>query len=224
MGRSVSCPKAVWSSLSSLPSQVIWGCSERTVAGTQETWTLLCLLCLLKSLSLLPHPLFLVSFFMHEVTSGSRLDEPRWEVLCVPARWARLPAEHGETLAVVPAGGSDGSQGHSSPEGCHPPLPGAAGLGLGLPQGQGHALALKTQQGDCQDSLFCCWAQPSLFEVKSLKCFWFAGGSTLGVKHCLQPDPKEISTKINGCLNLLGSEGRTSGWAVAQSSPVFTRQ
>lgn len=56
MGRSVSCLKAVWSPLFSLPSQVIWGCSERTVAGTQETRTLLCLLCLLKSLSLLPHP------------------------------------------------------------------------------------------------------------------------------------------------------------------------
>lgn len=56
MGRSINCPKAVWSPLFSLPSWVIWGCSERTGAGTQETWTLLCLFCLLKSLRLLPHP------------------------------------------------------------------------------------------------------------------------------------------------------------------------
>lgn len=169
MVRSVSCPKAVWSPLFSLPSQVIWGCSERTGAGTQETWTLLCLLCLLKSLSLLPHPYSWYLFLCTEWPLDPVRMSPGGKFLSIPARWAWLPAEHGEALAVVPARGSDGSQGHPSPEGRHPPLPGTAGLGVGLAQGQGHAVGLKQSGvtvrtcGSCSASLFCCWGQQSSF-------------------------------------------------------------
>lgn len=155
MGMSINCPKAVWSPLFSLPSRVIWGCSERTGAATGQTWTLLCLFCLLKSLSLLPHP---CSWYLFLCTE--RPLDPVWRSpggSCCPRRcWACLPAEHGEALAVVPARGPDGSQGHPPPEGRHPPLP-------GLPRGQGHAVALQqgrvtvSTRGSCRAP--CCAAE-----------------------------------------------------------------
>lgn len=64
-------------------------------------------------------------------------------------------------------------------------------------------------------SLHCKWS--------TLKSSWFSDSSTRWVKHSLQPNPEEIPTQINDGFNL-GSEGRITGWAVAQSSPVFTRQ
>lgn len=164
MGRSVSHLKSGWSPVFPLASQVIWGCSESTGAGTLQTWTLLCLFCLLKSDSVTPS-LFLVSFFMHRVTSGCHLDGARWEA-------AVLPAEHGEALAVVPARGSDGSQGHPSPEGRHAPRPGAAGWGQG--QGQGHSMALQHSRVTISTRGRAA-LPPCAAELSSLRSKWSAG-------------------------------------------------